>query len=168
MGQHRIVTPLAFIALIALAAGCAAQKTDVVASRTVSDASRSTVPHDLVGTWHGSFRPVGGADGGGGNGMAGDMMLEIKDDGTYTLISTRRGRGDAAGKVSNDSGVVVANGRSITLKSSSGQWISLMRNGDALYGVSQHRGSGYAIHITVERESGTFASPRLPNDKKAP
>jgi len=33
-----------------------------------------------------------------------------------------------------------------------------MRNGDALYGVSQHRGSGYAIHITVERESGTFAA----------
>jgi hypothetical protein len=100
--------------------------------------------------------------------MAGDMTLEIKDDGTYKMISTRRGRGDAAGKVSNDSGVVVANGRRITLKSSSGQWISLRRDGDALYGVSQHRGSGYTIHITVERESGTFASPRLQNDKKEP
>ena len=165
MGQRRIVTGLAFIALIALAAGCATQKTDAVASRTVSDASRSTVPHELVGTWHGTFRPTGGADGGGGHGMAGDLVLEIKDDGTYKLISTRRGRGDAAGKVSNDSGVVVANGRTVTLKSSSGQWISLMHDGDALYGVSQHRGSGYTIHITVERESGTFASPKLPNDK---
>ena len=166
MGQRRIVTLFAFIALIALAAGCAAQKTDAVASRTVaSDASRSTFPHELVGTWNGSFRPVGGADGGGGNGMAGDMTLEIKDDGTYKLISIRRGRGDAAGKASNDSGVVVAHGRTVTLKSSSGQWISLMRDGDALYGVSQHRGSGYTIHITVERESGTLASPKLPNDK---
>ncbi len=168
MGDYRVVTLLAFIAPIALAAGCATQGTDAVASRTVSDASRSTVPQELVGTWNGSFRPIGGADGGGGNGMAGDMTLEIKDDGTYKMISTRRGRGDAAGKVSNDSGVVVANGRRITLKSSSGQWISLRRDGDALYGVSQHRGSGYTIHITVERESGTFASPRLQNDKKEP
>ena len=165
MGQRRIVTLFAFIALIALAAGCAAQKTDAVASRTVSDASRSTVPHELVGTWSGWFRPVGGVDGGGGNAMEAAMTLEIKDDATYRLISTRRGRGDAAGTASNDSGLVVANGRTITLKSSSGQWISLMRNGDALYGVSQHRGSGYTIHITVERESGTFASPKLPNDK---
>ena len=152
MGQHRIVTSLAFIALIALAAGCATQKTDAVASRTVSDASRSTVPHELVGTWHGTFRPTGGADGGGGHGMAGDLVLEIKDDGTYKLISTRRGRGDAAGRVSNESGVVVANGRTITLKSSSGQWIPLRRNGNALYGIIQHR-SGRTLQITVEREA---------------
>ena len=165
MGQRRVVTLLAAIAVIGFSSGCATHGNNAVASLTESDASRPAVPRELVGTYHGWFRPVAGADGGGGNGMAGDMMLEIKDDGTYKMISTRRGRGDAAGKVSNDSGVVVANGRTITLKSSSGQWISLMRNGDALYGVSQHRGSGYTIHITVERESGTFASPKLPNDK---
>ena len=164
MGQRRIVTGLAFIALIALAAGCATQRSHAVASRTVSDASRSTIPHELVGTWHGTFRPTGGADGGGGHGMAGDMMLEIKDDGTYTLMSTRRGRADAAGAVSKDSGVVAANGRTVTLKSSKGQWISLMHDGDALYGVSQ-RGTGYTIQISVERESGTFASPKLENNK---
>jgi len=164
MGQRRIVTLLAFIALTALAAGCAMHNPGAVASRTESDASRSTLPQGLVGTWNGWFRPTGGADGGGGHGMAGDMTLEIKDDGTYTLMSTRRGRGDAAGAVNKDSGVVVANGRTVTLKSSKGQWISLMHDGDSLYGVSQ-RGTGYTIQISVERESGTFASPKLPNDK---
>jgi hypothetical protein len=39
-----------------------------------------------------------------------------------------------------------------------------MHDGDSLYGVSQ-RGTGYTIQISVERESGTFASPKLPNDK---
>src|SRR2546421_9787500 len=99
MGQRRIVTLFAFIALIALAAGCAAQKTDAVASRTVvSDASRSTFPHELVGTWNGSFRPVGGADGGGGNGMAGGMTVGVKEGGADTVISARRGAGGGAGE----------------------------------------------------------------------
>lgn len=164
MGQRRIVTVLASFALIALASGCATQRSHSVAGLPESDVSRSAFPHELVGIWSGSFRPVGGADGGGGHGMAGDLTLEIKDDATYRLISTRRGRGDAAGVASNDSGVVVANGRTVTLKSSSGQWISLMHDGDALYGVSQ-RGTGYTIQISVERDSGTFASPRPQNDK---
>jgi hypothetical protein len=71
--------------------------------------------------------------------MEGAMTLEIKDDATYRLIETLGGRGDVAGKKTNDSGVVVANGRTITLKSSSGQWIPLTRNGNALYGLVQHR-----------------------------
>jgi hypothetical protein len=167
MRQRRVVTVLGSLALIALSSGCATHRTDAVASRTESDASRSSFPNELVGTWTGWFRPVGGADGGGGNAMAGDMTLEIKDDATYTLTSTRRGRGDAAGRVSNDSGVVVANGRGITLKSSSGQWIPLMRNGESLYGVSTHWGSsGYTMQITVERDSGSFASPRPRNDQQ--
>jgi hypothetical protein len=55
-----------------------------------------------------------------------------------------------AGRKTNDSGVVAANGRTITLKSSSGPWIMLSRNGNALYGVTHHR-SGRTIQITVER-----------------
>jgi hypothetical protein len=161
MEQRRVMTSLGAIALITLFFGCATQKTDAVARLTESDALRSALPNELVGTWSGRFGPVGGADGGGGNGMAGDMMLEIKDDATYRLIWTRRGRGDAAGRESNDSGVVVANGRGITLKSSSsGQWISLMRKGNALYGVIQHAGSGSTLQIGVEKDSGASASPR--------
>ncbi len=153
MVKREIVTLLASTALIVFDAGCATERThDAVASRTQSDVSRSFVPRELVGTWSGWFRPVGGADGGGGNATDGAVTLEIKDDGTYQLVETGRGRGDMAGRKTSDSGVVVANGRTITLKSSSGQWIPLSRNGNALYGVTNHR-SGRTIQITVEREA---------------
>ncbi len=153
MVKREIVTLLASTALIVFDAGCATERThDAVASLTQSDVSRSFVPRELVGTWSGWFRPVGGADGGGGNATDGAVTLEIKDDGTYQLVETGRGRGDMAGRKTSDSGVVVANGRTITLKSSSGQWIPLSRNGNALYGVTNHR-SGRTIQITVEREA---------------
>ncbi len=153
MVKREIVTLLASTALIVFDTGCATERTnDAVASLTQSDVSRSFVPRELVGTWTGWFRPVGGADGGGGNATDGAVTLEIKDDGTYQLVETGRGRGDMAGRKTSDSGVVVANGRTITLKSSSGQWIPLSRNGNALYGVTNHR-SGRTIQITVEREA---------------
>jgi hypothetical protein len=154
MVKREVVMLLASTALIVFDTGCATQRPpgDAVASLTQSDASRSFVPRELVGTWTGWFRPVGGADGGGGNATDGAVTLEIKDDGTYQLVETGRGRGDMAGRKTSDSGVVVANGRTITLKSSSGQWIPLSRNGKALYGVTSHR-SGRAIQITVEREA---------------
>ena len=151
MAKREIVTLLASTALIVFDTGCATERTsDAVASLTQSDVSRSFVPRELVGTWSGWFRPAGGADGGGGNAMDGAVTLEIKDDATYKLVETLRGRGDVAGKKTNDSGIIVANGRTITLRSSAGQWISLRRNGNALYGVIQHR-SGRVIQITVER-----------------
>ena len=151
MIQRRLVSLLASIAVVTFTAGCATQRTnDAVASLTESDASRSFVARELVGTWRGWFRAAGGADGGGGNAMDGAATLEIKDDATYKLVETLGGRGDVAGKKTNDSGVVVANGRTITLRSSSGQWISLRRNGNALYGLIQHR-SGRTLQITVER-----------------
>ena len=153
MVKREIVTLLAATALIVFDAGCATERThEAVASLTQSDVSRSFVPRELVGTWSGWFRPVGGADGGGGNATDGAVTLEIKDDGTYQLVETGRGRGDMAGRKTSDSGVVVANGRTITLKSSSGQWIPLSRNGNALYGVTSHR-TGRTIQITVEREA---------------
>ena len=153
MVKCRIVT-LASTALMVLAAGCATQKTDAVASLTASDASPSTIPRELVGTWNGWFRPVG-VDGGGGGSTEGGMTLEIKDDATYRLISTRRGRGDVG--ASNDSGVVVANGRTITLKSSSGPWIPLTRNGRAMYGLTKHRTTGYTIQVTLEKATSVEA-----------
>jgi len=165
MVQRRIASLGVIAALIALTAGCATQGTGAVARLTESDASRSTLPHELVGTWNGWFRPVG-VDGGGGDSTEGAMTLEIRDDATYRLISTRRGRGDVG--ASNDSGVVVSNGRTITLKSSSGPSIPLMRNGTTLYGVTKHRGSGHTIQITVERASGVPATAAPEKDRQAP
>ena len=57
------------------------------------------------------------------------------------------------------SGVVVANGRTITLRTSTGRWVSLMRRGDMLYGVALDQVSGYRILISVEKDTGVLANP---------
>jgi hypothetical protein len=154
MIQRRIVTFLATATVIVFTAGCTGQKT-AFASLTESDVSRSTSASALSGTWRGWFLQTG-VDGH----VEGDMTLEIKDDGTYRLISTRRGRGDAGG-ASNDSGIVVASGRTVTLKSSSGRSIALIRQGDTLYGVAKYS-TGHPVKITVERTSRAPAVPATP------
>lgn len=151
---QRTITSLLAAALVALAAGCATQKPSATARLTESDALPSAVADKLTGTWRGWFTQVG-SDGH----MTGDMTLVIKDDATYKLISTRWGRGDVGGRAGNDSGVVVANDNSVTLKSSSGaQWINLMRKGDTLYGVTR-ASSGHTIQIDMERTSSVPETP---------
>jgi len=136
-----------FASVVALAAGCAAQGTAAVASLAESDASRSAIPPGLAGVWRGSFVQAGG-DGH----VEGEMTLQIKDDATYKLVSTRRGRGDVGGRANNDSGVVVANDRRVTLQSSSGQWVPLTRKGDTLYGLTKFS-TGHTVQIRLERTS---------------
>jgi hypothetical protein len=154
MRQRRVVTLLASTALLALTPGCATQNPSAAVSPTDSEASSAAVAGKLTGTWHGWFTYVGGSDGH----ETGDMTLVIKDDATYKLISTRWGRADVRG-AGNDSGVVVANDRSVTLKSSSGaQWITLMRKGDTLYGVTR-ASSGRTIQIDMERTSRVPETP---------
>jgi len=154
MGQRGIVF-VASIALIALS-GCAThQRTDGVARLTESDARPSPLPADLVGTWTGYFVPV--AAGAGGEGAVGNVTLTIKDDGTYTAIERRRA------STRNHSGVVAANGGTVTLRNSSGQWVSLKHRGDALYGLT-HDLSGYTLQFSAQKDSGTLAgSPSAPS-----
>ncbi len=142
---------VASVALIALS-GCATHSQSYgVAQSTESDVRPSVLPADLVGTWSGSFFPVG-SDAGGSNAF-GNVTVVIKDDGTYTVTERRKGSTRIL------SGVVVANGRTITLQSSTGQWISLRRRGDRLYGMSPDQTSGFRVQIFVEKESGALASP---------
>ena len=141
---------IASIALIALS-GCATHQGTHVARSTESDMRPAALPTDLVGTWSGSFWPIA-ADAGGSNAI-GQVTLAIKDDGSYTLTD-RRGA-----STRNYSGVVVANGRTVTLRSSSGGWFPLRHRGDVLYGMSQDRRSGYTLQISVEKDSGALASP---------
>ena len=74
---------------------------------------------------------------------------------------------------------VVANGRIITLRSSSGPSISLRRNGKALYGVTKPRGSGYRSRSPWKRRVpwrlhehlawiGNGERPRQPGARRAP
>src|SRR2546430_4474671 len=48
---------------------------------------------------------------------------------------------------------------SITLRTSTGRWVSLMRRGDMLYGVALDQVSGYRILISVEKDTGVLANP---------
>jgi len=137
MVQHWIVRTFASTALIVLASGCAAPSTGAGAS--LSDPAAAIAANQLSGIWRGSFWTVGAWS----SSAEGEVTLEIKDDATYSLIST--GRGTAT----NESGVVMANGRDVTLKSSTGRWTRLTRNGDALHGMATS--AGFAITIMVER-----------------
>jgi len=142
---------VASVALIALS-GCATHSQSYgVAQSTESDVRPSALPSDLVGTWHVAYAPVG-SDASGGNAF-GSATLVIKDDGTYTAIDRRKG------STRTFSGVVVANGRTITLRTSTGRWVSLMRRGDMLYGVALDQVSGYRILISVEKDTGVLANP---------
>ena len=146
MVQLRILAPLASAALLVLATGCTMHSTGSGSSRsnpaTPPSAGAATEPaaNGLAGTWRGSFHQMGG-DGF----VDGDVTLEIKDDGTYRLISSQRRGGS-----SNDSGVIAPNGRGVTLKSSAGQWTTLTRQGDTLYGITIHS-SGRPVKVSVER-----------------
>jgi hypothetical protein len=147
MGQRGIVV-IATIASIVLS-GCATPQPGVVARATESDVRPAALAADLVGTWYGSFGAIGASAGT----AVGTMALEIRDDGTYTLHC----RGGASRL--KDSGVVVANGRTVTLRSSSGTSTSLVHRGSALYGASPHLANGYMVQVSLERETGVLASP---------
>jgi len=137
------------IALIALAGCVTRAQTNAVAQLAESDVRPSALPTDLVGTRNGSFWTAG-ADGGG---VAGNITLAISGDGTYTGTERRRA------SLWNASGVVVADGRSITLRSASGRSVSLVHRGDALYASVPDRISGYRVQVSVVKDSGALASP---------
>jgi hypothetical protein len=151
MGKRGIVF-LTSNALIAFS-GCATpERTNAVARLTESDVRPASLPTDLVGTWSGVFAPIG-------EGVfdsrkaSGTMTLAINDNGTYTATE-RRG---AATR--NYSGVVVANGRTIKLRSSSGRLVSLRHRGNTLYGVVSDPVGEYPLQISFEKDSGAAASP---------
>jgi hypothetical protein len=137
MVHHRIVTAFASGVLVVLAAGCASERTG---AELLAGPPAGVTASQLSGTWRGEIWAVGTDS---TSVLNRDVTLEIKDDATYRLISSRQGT------TSNDSGVAVRDGNAVILKSSSGQWISLQRSGDKLYGV--YTMSGRRMHIMVEQ-----------------
>jgi len=137
MVHHRIVTAFASGVLVVLAAGCASERTG---AELLAGPPVGVTASQLSGTWRGEIWAVGTDS---TSVLNRDVTLEIKDDATYRLISSRMGT------TSNDSGVAVRDGSAVILKSSSGQWIQLQRSGDKLYGV--YTMSGRRMHIMVEQ-----------------
>jgi hypothetical protein len=137
-GFVRIAAISGCTVLIVLVGGCAARTAGPGSS--LSDPAAAVTASQLSGTWRGESWPVGTNS---TSVLNSDAMLEIKDDATYRLTSTRRGT------ASNDSGVVVRDGNAIILRSSTGQSTRLMRNGDKMYGVMTS--SGRPMNIMMER-----------------
>jgi hypothetical protein len=140
MVHRRIVTLVAVVAVIVFGAGAGPGLAQPAAAPS-PDAG------ELSGTWRGWFNIVGGdAD------RQGDLALEIKDDGTYKMAWTRKGA------TSNESGGVVANGSRVTLRNASGQQITLVRNGDRLYGMSSYGAGGHPIQVSLKRAGTSDAA----------
>jgi len=126
-----------FAGLIFASAGCAGQRID--APNLASPAAAVTAGQ-LNGTWRGETWPVGTDSTTVQNR---DVTLEIKDDGTYRLTSTRAGTGTA----SSDSGVAVGERNGVVLKSSKGQSTRLQRKGNTLHGMVDSGGKRMSIMV---------------------
>jgi hypothetical protein len=101
--------------------------------------------------------PIGA--GAGGDNAVGSVTLTIKDDGTYTATERRRA------STWSYSGIVVANAHTITLRNSSGTWVSLRHRGDALYGLAHDR-TGYTLQVSVEKDASALANPPSPQSRR--
>ena len=125
-------------------AGCAGPSVDQSISRPAEFADA------LAGTWQGSFWWVGGVlyvD-------EGSLLVQIKEDGTFTATMTPTGAANNIAKASSWSGTVSQSGRRVVFHLAKGSlptWSSLARSGDMLYGVAKNPATGADIAIKVER-----------------
>jgi len=154
MVQRRIVTLVATMALIVLGV-------DAGSSWAQPTGTSSTSASELRGVWRGWFNIVGGdAD------RVGELALEIEDDATYTLTWTRKGAPN------KESGDIVASGNRVTLRSTSGQHVTLVRDGDMLYGLSSYGAGAQPIQVMLRRVTASDAPrstlPRFDRDVEDP
>jgi uncharacterized lipoprotein NlpE involved in copper resistance len=137
MLKRRFVTLITTASLIALASGCA--------GRTDSR-SRSAAP--LTGTWHGSCGMIRAPF----FYLEANVTLKIKDDGTYSMIVTRRTvGGNNRARPFEEAGTVVPTSRGIVFHNSDGSQLALVRKGDTLYGVFQEFLTELSVMIRLDR-----------------
>ena len=141
MWQRTFVSGLIGGALVALIAGCAGPSAGPAMSSPAASAS------DLAGTWNGQFWILGGfyyPD-------DGTLLLQIKEDGTFTVTMTPADASNNIAKASSWSGTVSERGRLVVFHTSKGPWDSLLRSGDILYGAANDPATGADIGIKFER-----------------
>jgi hypothetical protein len=144
---HRTVGPALFgVVLVALIAGCAGPSAGPSMSASAPAASTA----DLAGTWNGQFWWNEGTywlD-------EGTLVLQIKEDGTFTVTMTPAAVSNNLAKRTSWSGTVSQSGRRVVFHLSKGAWpawSSLARSGDTLYGVANDPASGADIQIEFVR-----------------
>jgi hypothetical protein len=126
MMSHRVSSLLGSIALMVLVAACAGPTTQAG-------------PGGLPGVWHGSFLHPG-AD--YTSPSRADLTLQVNPDSTYTFKWGAR---------AETTGTIAAQGNRVILNDSSGAQITLMRSGDALYGVMKDTSTGRTRRAGVPR-----------------
>ncbi len=143
------------MASLASLAGCAGPMARPD-SRASSSVPAALAPDQFTGTWRGSFSQMAASlyeD-------EGDYMLQIKEDGTFTATVTRAKLGtNNLAKASTWSGTVVTRGNRVTLRSSQGPSVTLIRSGNSLYGIAEDPLAEATIAMSLQRVDGA-ASPR--------
>jgi hypothetical protein len=94
----------------------------------------------LPGTWHGAFLHPG-AD--YTSPSSSSVTLQVNTDSTYTL---------KWGSRAETTGSIADQGNRVVLNDSSGPQITLMRSGDALYGVMKDTANGRAATLNLAKE----------------
>jgi hypothetical protein len=147
MERWRFDVTLVTIVVVALIAGCAGLNTGP------SVAPPTTSPGDLSGTWNGFFWALGGFY----YPIEGTLLLQIKEDGTFTAAMRPTPGANNIAKASSWSGTIGQRGPHVVFHFSQGQlpvWSSLARSADTMYGVAKDPATGSGIGIMLERTRG--------------
>jgi hypothetical protein len=140
------------LGLVALVAGCAGPSINPASDTSDPIGAARSPASDFTGTWRGSFTQVGAVlytdDG--------DVVLQIKEDGTFVARVSRSKAGtNNLAKPGTWSGTVVTSGNRITLRSSQGPWLTLVRSGNTLYAVAEDPMVEATIILRLEQEGST-------------
>jgi hypothetical protein len=147
MERWRFDVTLVTIVVVALIAGCAGLNTGPAV------APPTTSPGDLSGTWNGFFWALGGFY----YPIEGTLLLQIKEDGTFTAAMRPTPGANNIAKASSWSGTIGQRGQHVVFHFSQGQlpvWSSLARSADTMYGVTKDPATGFGIGIMLERTRG--------------
>ncbi len=141
MSHRTFASRLLVGVLVAVIAGCAGPNAGPALSGRAASAG------DLAGTWHGQFWILGGfyyPD-------EGTLLLQVKEDGTFTVTMTPTDAANNIAKASSWSGTVSTRGGLVVFHTSKGPWDSLLRSGDILYGLANDPATEADIGIKFER-----------------
>ena len=152
MLKLRFAEYVSCLGLVALVAGCAGPSASTASDMSGPTAAAYSPASDFTGTWRGSFTQVGA-------GLYiddGDVVLQIKEDGTFVARSSRSKAGtNNLAKAGTWSGTVVRSGNRITLRTLQGPWFTLVRSGNILYGVAKDPIVEATIMLKLEHEGST-------------
>lgn len=107
----------------------------------------------LTGTWRGSFTQVGAGDTGQ---IQGNVVLQVKDDGTYSgTWTTQLVSGSSRGSKMDTTGRAAATGNAVAFSEASGSAFTLKHVGHKLYGMRKDPASGRTIAVQLEKVPAT-------------